>query len=480
MVLQVNGLNAEEKQDQKLLQNVHDDGYPSSLGLKIEVHADERLPAGATARTWLIKMDVAGLPANSTQKRSLDFDLAGKSYNIEYTLTNQALANFSWVVKAPTAIAIEPGQSIPVTIAVGPVPATAVSVIGSYLLESTGKSLIAQSGLKLCRNPAACDSEPQINLPARSAAQLWLVGASGIGQFDGTITIATTEKPEGDAVTLTVYSTTTYRHAWGIATILLGVLLAWGVAVFGRNLLNRDQMLLPAARLRQRLNTLRAILGTDPTGGESPHIADKITELLNRLEPAALTEAGLPGKWPSPLGAPSSDQLERFRRTMQEIADWLAALEVLIHDGLQRIWPRWPNATAVRRQAIRTAQQHVDAVANVAAAPTPDAARQSVQAQLAAVDDAFGIAPLGGGAPPPRSYEQLNMQIAAMSLITWAVVIAATTVVGTLALVLNNKFGRAVDFLTCLAWGLGVPIGQAAMSATLGTVGNSLGITMPK
>jgi hypothetical protein len=72
------------------------------------------------------------------------------------------------------------------------------------------------------------------------------------------------------------------------------------------------------------------------------------------------------------------------------------------------------------------------------------------------------------------------VQIAAISLMTWLIVIGATTVVGALALVLNNKFGSAVDFVTCFAWGLGVPIGQAAMSASLGTVGNSLGITLPK
>jgi hypothetical protein len=56
----------------------------------------------------------------------------------------------------------------------------------------------------------------------------------------------------------------------------------------------------------------------------------------------------------------------------------------------------------------------------------------------------------------------------------------ATTAVGTLALVLNNAFGSAADYITCLLRDLGLPIGSQALSATMSSVGTSLGVTITK
>jgi hypothetical protein len=99
---------------------------------------------------------------------------------------------------------------------------------------------------------------------------------------------------------------------------------------------------------------------------------------------------------------------------------------------------------------------------------------------VTSVSGAFNLVAGGGAAPAARSYEQLTLQIAHISLAAWIIVLLATTVVGSMALVLNNSFGSLMDFMTCVAWGLGLPIGSQALNASFGTVGTSLGISMQK
>jgi hypothetical protein len=479
LVLQVDGLSSQDKQSPTLLQNIRDLGQPSLPN--VDVRTQEREPAGATARTWLVMLTVKDLPANSSQKRHLSLDVAGRTTLVEYTLTNQAVASFSWTVKAPASIAIQPGQAIPIGVFVGPVPATAVTVVNPYLVETKRKSLIAQNGLQLCRAPTGtCD---RIDIPANTAVQLWMQGADGIGQYDGSLTVAANEKPQGDVITLTVYSTTLCLQAFGILAIFLGVLLAWGVIVFGRNLLNRDQMLVPAALLRARLSALRPDLEQNPTGVATPRISANIDALLNNLTPAQLATVGLPGILPTPGSTvPSADQLTAYRQRLQQSADWASVLETIVNDGLKLVWSRWANANNAQRQIITTAITNLDTIAEGQNPPSLDTVRPLIQAELNRVNAAFPAAPaaLGGAPPSPKTYEQLNVQILQISAITWIVVIVATTAVGALALVLNSSFGSLSDFVTCVLWGLGLPIGGQALSASLGSVGTSFGVSVTR
>ena len=381
-----------------------------------------------------------------------------------------------------TSIAIYPGQAIPLAISVGPVPATGVTLLNPFLAEKTRKSLIAPNGLRLCRNPGEPCNGEKIDILASSVAQLWLHGAEGVGQYEGTVVVASTEKPEGDAVPLTVYSTKRSLQMLGIIAIFGGVLLAWVVTVFGRNLLNRNQLLLPAALLRERIAALQPMLSANPTGIATPNLAATITRLLNVLSPAALTAAGLPRWFPIPSNAlPSADQLDTYRRTLQGAADWAAVLEAIIHDGLEHVWSHWNVATATQQAAITAAITALDSiVAGTSVAPALDLVRPQIQTQVNRVNTALGVPPLGGAAPVLKTYDQLNVQIIQISAITWALVIVATTAVGTLALVLNNTFGSFADFVTCVLWGLGLPIAGQALTASMGTVGTSLGVSVSR
>ena len=306
MVLQVDGLEAAQKTAANLVTGFTDLGSPSPPNVTIKVvpnPPDELFPAGATARSWLIKMEIGGLPANTSQKRHLRFDLAGKSVTLEYTLSNMAIGSFTWAPKVPASIAIEPGQAIPLSISVGPVPATGVALIGPFLSEKTSKYPLAPEGLKLCRNATGtCESVSA--LPANSATQLWLQGASGIGEYDGTITIASNEKSGGDSLTMTVFSTTTCRKVGGIAVIFLSVLFAWFVTVYARNYVTRSQLLLPATLVRDRFLALQLRLEGDPTGAIT-HIKVQIGKSLAKLTLAKLEAEGLPRSLPTPWNDPT-------------------------------------------------------------------------------------------------------------------------------------------------------------------------------
>jgi hypothetical protein len=474
MVLQVDGLESADVQKPDLVKNVHDLLLPSPPNVSVEVKTEERQP-GATARTWLLMMTIKDLPAKSSQKRYLGLDVAGKSTNVEYTLTNQTVSSFSWTVKAPASIAISPGQAIPITISVGPVPATGVTVVSPYLIEGTRNSLLAPNGLRLCRVKTDPCPETTINLAAYEPAQLWLLGAEGIGQYAGSLTVAAREKPEGDSQNITVYSTTPCLQVLGIVVIFCGVFLAWVVNVFGRNLVNRNQMLAPAALLRARLSALETVLATNPTGFETRHTTDKITEVLGSLEPSQLR---VPGVWPPAWNAaPSEDQLAAYRKTLQDGANWTAVLEAIVNDGFKPIWSHWTDAS--KRDAIKTATGNIDALSVATSPPALDTTREKIQAQVNPVTSSRK-AEEAAPPPPPKTYQQLNVQIAQVSVIAWIIVILATTAVGALALVLkSSSFGSLADFVTCVLWGLGIPVaGQALSSVGMASVQTPLGVSV--
>jgi hypothetical protein len=484
MVLQLVGLDANQLQDQKLL-NENDVLSADSWPFKF-VGAEPMGPPGPASMTWHVRVHLGGLPANTTQTRYLSVTIGATPTALEYTLTNKAAESFSWTIKAPPTIAIEPNQPIPISVAVGPVPANNVKLVGPYLPEKATKALIAPNGLTLCRHQSgACNGSPGDNivLQAHSTTQLWLRGADGVGQYDGSATMACDEKPDGDTVTLSILSTTWQRQLLGVAVIFVSALLTWFITVFARNLFNRDQMLLPVPLLRARLESVQTRVRTHPAGANTPAFEATTTRLLGQLDETQLTTLGLPGKIPSPWSpSPASNQADAYRNALQGVADWLAVLETVCGDGFAVIWPRWIGATQAQQQAIIQATTTLDQLALPLTPPALDAVRQQIVSRVAAVNGAMN--PMGGGAPAAapvaRSYDQLSLQIAQISMAAWIIVLLGTTVVGSMALVLNSSFGSLMDFMMCLAWGLGLPIGSQALNASFGTVGTSLGISMQR
>jgi hypothetical protein len=227
------------------------------------IFTSKEMRRSASGRTWLLSAIVNGLTGNTSQQRYLSISFAGVEKTLDYTLTNKYEAAFSWTLKPPpSAISIKPGQPIEIGIAVGPVPASDVTLLQATLVEQSRKSLLASTALTLCRDPDGKSCRGGIDLPASSANRLWLrtEGSEAVGQFVGTVMIAASQKSGGDLVTLTVYVTTTCSQLLGVFLIFVGLIMAWAISVYGRSRLSRDELLHPAAFVSQKLRNLRTTL----------------------------------------------------------------------------------------------------------------------------------------------------------------------------------------------------------------------------
>jgi hypothetical protein len=69
-----------------------------------------------------------------------------------------------------------------------------------------------------------------------------------------------------------------------------------------------------------------------------------------------------------------------------------------------------------------------------------------------------------------------------LNVVTWLVFGGLATVAGVYVLIISNLgFGLLADFVVCLFWGFGLPVGsQQLMQLTPGSVVTALGVTVPK
>ena len=90
------------------------------------------------------------------------------------------------------------------------------------------------------------------------------------------------------------------------------------------------------------------------------------------------------------------------------------------------------------------------------------------------------------GAPPAtiqsRSFERLEVEIRNLSVFAWFIFGGLAAAVGIYVLIISNLgFGQRGDFLVCLFWGFGLPVGgQQLLQLTTGSVVTALGVTVPK
>jgi len=395
---------------------------------------------------------------------------------------------FTWTLRANAAVAIAKGHPIPVAISVGPVKATGVTVLHTALVEKVSKVLLAPAGLTLCSGPDPKQCKPLPDLPANSATQAWLVGATSAGVYEGSVTLAAAEKPAGDAIPMTVSLTSGCLQAWGVVTILLGVVLAWAGTSMVRHLVNRAQLELPAALAREALEELSSLSKGAPNGSPPlTSITTVITGCLKDLQLPALEAHGLPGRVP-PLTPLTEAALNGYRAYVKVPADWAAMLGVLFRQGLDAAWKALAAAQphTPARSAALTAITSIDQLAQRPAPLSADDTVQLLQPILATLAPPPGPALKGGPVAPPPAQpprptpQELIVSISRLGLAGWAFVLLATTVGGSYVLVLGPNalgFGTPLDFLNCLVWGFGLPTGAQLLQATTGSISTSFGMS---
>lgn len=443
-------------------------------------------PPESTSRSWLLALDADGVPANTTQPRWLTVVLGGQDGTLPYTLTNTALAAFSWTVRGLPSLAIRPGDPIPVSISVTSVPATAVKVLQTGLIEKESMQLISRTGLTLCESATSPCTSGTVNIPPNTAAQLWLWGTDRPGKFEGSVVIASAEKPAGESISMTIYSTSLCYQIVGVFVILFGVVLAWFCTVFIRNRLNRDQLLLPAATVRTALAKLQAALDKMPGDLAAPKTTEKIASLLSRLADTELESNGLPPAFAVPWGtATNPATLETYRKYVQTLASAQSALNVIVHVGLEQVALRRQGATTQDTiAAVIAAFSEIDRLAAVDPPLTEEQLVVVIRQKIAALDarpvTEEGRSSAAPTTPVGRTREDILVEIAKLSSAAWLFMLLATTGAGAYILIFSNAgagFGTARDFLVCLLWGAGLPTGAQLMQATTGTIATTFGVT---
>ena len=495
MLLKADGLDAARLSQP--LGVIADLQSPLPPPLKIDITPHE-LPRADSSRRWVLIVDIKSLPRTATQKRYVSVSFAGQDVTLPYGLTNKSTATFSWSVKGPPGeLSLRAGDSIGVGIAVQSVPATHVRVMQVTLIEQSSKMLL-DGGIVLCKKLGDTCDGGGVDLDHDSANHLWLRTNAAIpivGKYVGTVFIGADQKPDGETLNLTVYGTTLSRQLLGVLLILIGVVCAWVTTTLIQSRLNRAQTLLPARLLAERVYALERTLSHAPKSISPAHYSRSVKRLGDFKRDLSDRELDgknyLPRLVPLPFKGMEPD-VAAYKQLLADATARIAHLDLIINQGFAAVWKRIPPAT--NRAAVDAIDAAMDALDKkgdetpVPATP-PDTAgfiQKTITDLDAAIAKALGAAAPPGNVPPlniqPQSFEQLVVEIRHLSWAVWLVFGGLATALGAYILVLNNLgFGVPTDYLVCLFWGFGLPVGgQQLFQSTLGSVGAILGVSVPK
>jgi hypothetical protein len=494
MMLNVDGLGPVATRDKA--PKISDARIPNQPAVTVALSAAP-MQAGNTSQSWLISVTVQGLLRNTSQKRYLLVSYAETHKKLEYTLTNRNEEPFTWTIKQPpSALAIQTGSAIEVGVAVGSTPASNVKLLQSTIVEQSRKYPLATNGLMLCREPTGvCLGD--INLAANSSSRLWLRPSDGNyppGHFIGNVAIAATEKPTGETLSLDLYSTRTSWQTWGVVMILLGVSTASGLTYLGRPRLRRNEMLLLAVYLREKINKLKTILAQPPDSVDKSNATNTIAKLDNLLHLLMEDELdrvfSLPPDLPSPIGTTRPTKTDEYNKFIEGMNKWTIVLEQLVQDGITWFW-READKPSANIRAIEEGIRDVDSILSSQFADVPE--KKVVEDKIKSAREVYGSKLTQGMSL--RDDQTIDLKLSEqkgldlikreMHLISWIFLIVTgslTTLVGSYILVWSNLgFGLWTDYVQCVFWGFGIPIGtQQILQLTSTSVSSSLGIQVPK
>ena len=485
VVLTVEGLDKAGMADAKLVSAATDLGLPAAPATVVPKLTVKELPiAGTTSRSFVLTLEVDGLPVNTAQPRFLNVTIGGKDIGFSYSLSNVGPEKFSWTIKGGPIVAITAGNPIPISIAVGNVQARGISVFQAALIEKNTRRMLAPKGLRLCESATNdCVGMPIKDLERNVPRPLWLWGASEVGVFEGSVTLSTLDKTEGDSIPLTIYSSTDEHRTWGVIAIFVGVVFAWFGTAFVRNKINRDQLLAPVSAGLQTLRQLNGAYQSGKSVGAAPNIEGHLQRLEEYFSSTNLQAHGLPGGLPAYFVPTTATLAADFKTYAQAGLDWIAALGLLIQQGLTPAWKAVQSPDAGDRELPPLdAIEKIDALAETTAAPALDALHTALAPIMAAMRrrkslvDGMVAAP---GQLMVLSPEQIQADIRRLNLAGWLFALVGTTLAGAYILVIGpnaDGFGTRLDYLQCLLWGFGLPTGAQLMLSTTGTISASFGV----
>ena len=530
LVVTVDGLSAKEQAESgpAYLSKAADETRAAPAPLDIAfVNPPMALQASGAQRSWVLPYTINKVPPAMDQTRYLRLTMPDGDRLLPYRLTSPAVPPSTWVVKPAPAgeRAISPDEGLAIDISVTGAQRISGFKLGRVdLLEQGLKNVLGGGQLALCATPKPC--APQAHeLAGNGLTTLWLMPAAAAaskpmpggeamderdrragakalawlwpGKYVGAVTVASSDKPGGESVSLTVHVTSWFWRGLGVGVILIGVGLAWWATVFLRNRLNRNQLLLPAVALREAGARAQAQVEALRLPAEATRVKTLLTAIGKELSDDQLQLNGLPTLWTLPGAPPINDtKINELRQYLGKVGLWLSACQAIITTGLVPLEAKRPAQTLkgpAHVAALDQALIQVDQLAQLAnahqalttnPAPTPEALAQQItaantalQARLDGLDLAAGVQPSPdrknsvSDARHQPTVDSLRLQIANDTYAAWSFILLVTVLAGSYMLVFKNTgFGTALDLLEALLWGLGLP---AAAQLTAGTTTTS-------
>ena len=497
LLVTVDGLTNEETMNAGLLSAPKDIQEASAVA-SVSFGEPVALVPGSSQRRWMLPFRVTGLPAGTTQTRYLAFKVGAVDWALPYQIASPASPTVSWSLKPPPAAsrALGAGEGIPINIAVnGNTPVAGLHLTPLDLIEKATGRPLANVKWGLCKLGDKCTITTIPSLEV-GPHDYWIMPTGDVppGKYEGTITVASTDKPTGESVGVTLNFSSSQDKFYGFLAILAGLSLGFYVTTFLRRRTDRDQLLIGPAMLRAESDRLRLVLHADSLA-KTPEINAQLDALEEALSESRLELAGLPPKIPIPWPA----NIDRYKTYVDGQTAVLNALRAIVnagilpllaarHDDEARDGPLNANETG----AFDKAMDGIDQIAHWTAPPDPATVPATATPYIQAFKDAVEksraknkvrLAFAAGAAPSARvarlpSPEQLRIRINEGSLLAWGILGIVTTITGAYVLIFSNQgFGTCLDIVGCLLWGAGLPAGSALAGSTTGTVSTALNIT---
>jgi hypothetical protein len=476
-------------------------GVGSTSSTIVEFEKPVAVDVGTTSRAWLWTARITNLPANSSQKRRARLTFGKVEQFIEYIVTNQSPANFTWSVAAPATpwlVRVGPLSSqlsTTVVVTTGDYPASNLRLAQSTLRDGLGTSQIGLEDLELCDGPTGQCSQLSINARANRTFYIKLKPAKSwwmwrLGKYTGTLSFAVNERPELQTVNVILQASSWIAKLVGAVLVAFGIWLAWRAGVRARARLLRLEALKAVMALQESITSLLGELkkvkdriGEDIPGDVKKSIGAKLDEISKSLTPEALdVKDCLPPATPRPYsGGP--DTSANLKAHLTEQGKCVAALTILTRDGMNKVLEDWrPPLQDPKKQAIMKALQALNEkgfrIVDIAAAEleVKDVLKQYYTETNRVADAA---------SPPriaPLSSQYLSWEIGQIYTKGWLIWGVLTWLGGVAVLILINPgFGTPLDLLFCLFWGFGLPAGiDKLQQLSPASVASSIGVTVPK
>jgi len=445
---------------------------------------------------WLV--DVELLKGNAQGARLATIELGGQRLARPYVLTNEPAAA---VAATWTATASSPwimGSSrdpLPIIVTANETPLTDVQVLDSTLrnaFERIGPDrlqIVTHKDVK-DRGEAETGGKDKF-VPARSSTVMYVdlknddpFWTIPHGKFEGVITLKANSLLQ-QPLTVSMQSSSWWMKLFGLFAVGVGLWIAKYITGKLIPSTQRVQALRPVLAVRAAITDLEneavRLLGPVPNS----EIRDRLEGLQKSISTRQLDDRDLLPRGfisPLPLTAKAVGTLEA---TLTEVTTALKAVSAVIYKGL-RVAATDRGNPVYDQANVNLALKQLDQLGG-----DSDKDETAVLQEIPSILMAYRVRPRAGvaahtqnlrGPMDPVSVREAEYRIYESGQEAWLIWMVISAIASIPVIFIPNFASFSLqDVFTCLVWGVGLPIGGAALQTlTPASVASGIGLTLPK